>query len=83
MEIKSDNCSVRKFLALASPRANKILSIILLYPEPFGPEIVVNPSKKGMLTFWAKDLKLSISISLMRIFTTKQLNGYVISKHTY
>jgi hypothetical protein len=34
-----------------SPEANRILSIILLLPEPLGPDIRVNPSKKGILTY--------------------------------
>jgi hypothetical protein len=32
------------------------------FPEPFGPEITVKCSKKGMVVFRPKDLKLSISI---------------------
>ena len=50
-----------------SPREKSIQSIMLLLPEPFGPEIVVNPSKKGIVVFDLKDLKLSISISLILI----------------
>ena len=35
--------------------------MILLFPEPFGPEITVNPGKNGIFVFLPKDLKLSIS----------------------
>jgi hypothetical protein len=39
--------------------------MILLFPEPFGPDITVKPSKKGIFVFFEKDLKLSISSSVM------------------
>lgn len=42
-------------------RTKRILSIILLFPEPFGPEITVKPGKKGIFVFLPKDLKLSVS----------------------
>ena len=67
VDIKSDNCSVRRFLALARPSANKILSIILLLPQPLGPDIVVNPFKKGIVISLANDLKLSTSSSFIYI----------------
>jgi hypothetical protein len=40
---------------------------MLLFPEPFGPEIAVKPGNSGIVTLFANDLKLSISISLMYI----------------
>jgi hypothetical protein len=44
------------------PRQNRTLSMMLLFPEPFGPEMVVKPSSNGITVFSAKDLKLSIVI---------------------
>ena len=44
-----------------NPKANKMLSIILLFPEPLGPEIVVKPLSIGISTLLANDLKLSTS----------------------
>ena len=52
-------------------------SIILLLPEPFGPDMVVNPFKKGMLTSFAKDLKLSTSscfIYMPKFYNSPHLN---------
>ena len=40
---------------------------VVLLPEPFGPDTVVNPSRKGIVVGVANDLKLSISILLMYI----------------
>ena len=37
----------------------------VLIPEPFGPDMTVKPSKKGILVFRPKDLKLSISSSVI------------------
>ena len=48
------------------PRANNKLSIILDLPEPFGPEIVVKPSNRGIVVAFPNDLKLSNSISFIR-----------------
>ena len=62
-------CSERNVRAVVRPKANRILSIILLLPEPLGPDTAVNPFSKGMVILFAKDLKLSISISLMYIKT--------------
>ena len=44
-----------------------MLSMILLFPDPFGPDIVVNPFKNGIVISLAKDLKLSTSSSFMYI----------------
>ena len=43
----------------------RIESMILLLPDPFGPDITVNPSKNGIFVFFEKDLKLSISSSVI------------------
>ena len=56
-----------KVLDVDRPSANKILSIILLLPEPFGPDIVVNPFNIGISTLFANDLKLSTSSCFMYI----------------
>lgn len=40
-------------------------SMMLLLPEPFGPDMTLNPSKRGIFVFLAKDLKLSISSSVI------------------
>ncbi len=40
--------------------------MMLDLPEPFGPEIVVKPSNRGIVVALPKDLKLSSSISLIR-----------------
>jgi hypothetical protein len=45
----------------ARARTNNILSMILDFPDPLGPEMTVNPSKKGILVTPQKDLKLLIS----------------------
>lgn len=50
---------------MESARTKRILSIILLFPDPFGPDITVNPSKNGIFVFLKNDLKLSISSSLI------------------
>ena len=47
------------------PRQNKMLSIMLLLPEPLGPEMVVKPFSKGITVLPEKDLKLSMTISQM------------------
>ena len=44
------------------PKQNNIASIMLLLPDPLGPDTVVNPGSKGMTDLPEKDLKLSISI---------------------
>ena len=67
VEISWEIFSALKVLEVDKPSANKILSIMLLLPEPFGPEIVVKPFKNGIVILFAKDLKLSISTSLMYI----------------
>ena len=67
MEISWDIFSARKVREVDKPSANSTLSMMLLFPEPFGPEIVVKPFKNGMVSLFAKDLKLSISTSLMYI----------------
>ena len=41
---------------------------MLLFPEPFGPETVVNPFSKGISDLFANDLKLSISSCFIYIF---------------
>ncbi len=35
--------------------------MMLLFPEPLGPDITVKPGKKGILVFLPNDLKLSVS----------------------
>ena len=85
VEIKCERFSARSSLAFASPRANKTLSMILLLPEPFGPDTVVNPFKKGISDLLANDLKLSISSCFIYIilpnysliFIRQQQTGHV------
>jgi hypothetical protein len=50
---------------LDSASTKRIESMILLFPDPLGPEITVKPSKKGIFVFFEKDLKLSISSSVI------------------
>ena len=71
VEMKCERFSALSSLAFARPSANSILSIILLFPEPLGPEIVVNPSKSGISDLLANDLKLSISSCFMYISLPK------------
>ena len=65
--MKSARRSARNVRELDKPKQNKTLSMMLLLPEPFGPEIVVNPFSKGISIFVANDLKLSMSICFMYI----------------
>ena len=65
--MKSDKFSIRKAEPVLSPSANMTLSMILLFPDPFGPETVVNPFNKGISDLLANDLKLSISNCFMYI----------------
>ena len=59
--------------------------MMLLLPEPFGPDTVVNPFKNGISDLLANDLKLSISSCFIYIilpdysliFIRQQLAGYV------
>ena len=74
VDIKWKSFSARKVLLVESPRAKSILSIILLFPEPFGPEIVVNPFNRGISVLLANDLKLSISSCFMYIKSLPQFN---------
>ena len=67
LELNSNNFSARRVLLVESPNAKRILSIILLLPEPFGPEIVVKPFNIGISTLLANDLKLSTSSCFMYI----------------
>ena len=67
VEINCEIFSARNVREVDRPSANSTLSIMLLLPEPFGPDIVVKPFKNGMVILFAKDLKLSISTSLMYI----------------
>ena len=65
--MKWDKFYARSSLALARPSAKRTLSIMLLFPDPFGPETVVNPLSKGISDLLANDLKLSISSCFMYI----------------
>jgi hypothetical protein len=56
-KIKSLIEPARKILGLASPRANRIASVMLLFPEPFGPTIAVTPPESGIRTGRANVLK--------------------------
>ena len=59
--MKSVIDSARRLREEDKERTNKTASMILLFPEPFGPDTTVYPSKKGIRVFLEKDLKLSIS----------------------
>jgi hypothetical protein len=63
--IKSVSFSARRLRELESARTKRMESIMLLLPDPLGPDITVNPSKKGIFVFLEKDLKLSISSSVI------------------
>jgi hypothetical protein len=60
--MRSVSFSARRLLDPARARTKRRLSIILLFPEPFGPEMTANPSKNGIFVIPQKDLKLLISI---------------------
>jgi len=56
----------RMTLALFSPIAKMIASSMLLFPEPFGPEMDTNPGSKITLVFLKpNDLKPKISTFLI------------------
>src|SRR5258708_18798993 len=63
---RSGNLSARIERVEESPRANKRLSTMFDFPEPLGPDIVVNPPSNGISVCFPNDLKLSSSISLIR-----------------
>ena len=69
--IRSVSFSARRPRELERARAKSRLSMILLFPDPFGPDMTVKPSKNGIEVFFAKDLKLSISIPV--IYTRQPL----------
>ena len=46
-----------KFLKLCSPKAQRIASTMLDFPEPFGPTIAVKRQGKSKTVFPEKDLK--------------------------
>jgi hypothetical protein len=53
-------------LALFSPIANMIASSMLLFPDPFGPEIDISPgSKFTLVVLKPNDLKPKISTFFM------------------
>jgi hypothetical protein len=56
-KIKSFISPARKMLGLPSPKANRSASVILLFPEPFGPTIAVTPPVSGIRTGRANVLK--------------------------
>ena len=55
--MRSVSFSARSPRAPERARTKRMLSMMLLFPEPFGPDMTVNPSKKGIFVFLAKDLK--------------------------
>ena len=54
----------RSIFGLCSPNTQRIASLMLLLPLPFGPTIQVIPLLKSMVTGSAKDLNPCISIFL-------------------
>jgi hypothetical protein len=56
-KIKSFISPARKMLGLPSPRANRSASVMLLFPEPFGPTMAVTPPESGIRTGRANVLK--------------------------
>src|SRR5580658_653131 len=69
---KSGSRSARIERVDDNPSANKRLSTIFDFPEPFGPEIVVKPSRSGTSVCFPNDLKLSSSISLIRKWNSRK-----------
>src|SRR5438876_6683606 len=53
--------SVRRLLALCSPTTQLIASLMLLFPQPFGPTIPVTPSLKTISVRSQNDLNPRIS----------------------
>lgn len=49
--------SPRRLLALCSPSAQRIASVMLLLPLPLGPTMPVSPETNSMVVLSAKDLK--------------------------
>ena len=62
LNISSVTLEALKALVDLGPKTNCIASPQLLFPEPLGPVMPVNPSSKGMLTTPPNDLKFSNSI---------------------
>src|SRR3989344_9068229 len=56
-QIKSSVLAPRRFLASRSPKSQRIESMTLLLPLPFGPTMAVIPAGNSKTVFWAKDLK--------------------------
>ena len=63
--MRSVSFSARRLRELERASTKRMESMILLLPEPFGPDMTLNPSKKGIFVFFEKDLKLSISSSVI------------------
>jgi hypothetical protein len=63
--MRSVSFSALRVRELDNPRTKRIPSIILDFPLPLGPEIVVKSSKKGIFTFFPNDLKFRNSIFLI------------------
>ena len=62
LKMTSSILSLRKDLALCSPRTQFRASTTLLFPQPFGPTTDVIPGKILRMVFSQKDLKPRISI---------------------
>lgn len=62
--------------------------MMLLFPDPFGPDMTVNPSKNGIRVFLEKDLKLSISTwtmctAALRYFSLVSVLRFPDDVHAY
>ena len=71
----------RKALLDCSPNTQRIASLTLLFPQPFGPTIAVIPPSKLILVKSANDLKPTISISLKVIISSPTC--FIIAKKRY
>ena len=64
--INARKFGARMTVGLFSPSANVIASSMLLFPEPFGPEIDIKPGSKSTIVFLnPNDLKPKISTFFM------------------
>jgi hypothetical protein len=63
--MRSVSFSARRVRDEERAREKRMASMIFDFPEPFGPEITVKCSRKGMVVLRPNDLKLSISISVI------------------
>src|SRR5439155_22446243 len=81
-QMRSVSLPARIAFAIFGPRTNSMASAMLLFPEPLGPVMDVNPWRKGTEIFRPNDLKFSIWISFSNKASSDRWNVSA-GKHCY